>query len=744
MLNSSHPNLPFAGNQELFRKVFEEGPLGMTLVSPEGIILEANDMMCSMLGYGRDELRGCSFTSLTFPDDLSQEIELTRQLFAGEIRNFRLEKRVRHKSGNLLWIALHASVIRDPGGSPMYGLGMVEDVTERKQTQEALVRSEALWRSVFDSSAVGIGLADPSGRLDVTNAAYQQMTGYSDEELHSLSYLDVTHEDDREVNRRLIGELRDGTRPFFDIEKRYLRKDGSFVWAYVRTRLVAATENLPAFTIGIAEDITERKNAERELKRKNEILEKIFDQIPVMIHFNDENGELQLINEEWRRKVGWSLGEIRAKSLDLYETCFPDPEERQAIRDFIAEAKGEWRDFRPRTRNGSILDTSWAEVRLSDGTTIGIGVDITERKRAEAALRESEQRFRQLAENIREVFWINDPREQRVLYVSPAYEQIWGRSPETIYRDIRCFAGYIHHDDRPRALAAFERQIRNGERFQEEYRILRPDGTVRWIWDRSFPILDEAGDVYRFVGIAEDITDRKLVEQELQRSFEQLRALAAGLEKVREEERTRVAREIHDELGQALTAIKIELSWLGRRSPADGQQTKRVDSILALVDDTIGSVRRISTELRPGVLDDLGLVAAIEWASRDFERRTGTTCLLDLPETNVRADRETATAIFRIFQETLTNVARHAQASRVRIRMREEHRMLLLEIQDNGIGFDKEGSGSHSVSLGILGMRERALLAGGTLDFESAPGQGVTVRVRIPVAPNPERGAPFS
>jgi PAS domain S-box-containing protein len=383
-------------------------------------------------------------------------------------------------------------------------------------------------------------------------------------------------------------------------------------------------------------------------------------------------------------------------------------------------------------------------VRVSDGTTIGIGVDITERKRAEAALRESEQRFRQIAENIREVFWINDPREQRVLYVSPAYEQIWGRSPETIYRDIRCFAGFIHPDDRRRALAAFERQIRNGERFQEEYRILRPDGAVRWIWDRSFPILDEAGAVYRFVGIAEDITDRKLVEQELQRSFEQLRALAAGLEKVREEERTRVAREIHDELGQALTAIKIELSWLGRRNPADGQQAKRVDSILALVDDTIGSVRRISTELRPGVLDDLGLVAAIEWASRDFERRTGTTCVLDLPETNLRADRETATAIFRIFQETLTNVARHAQASRVRIRMREEQRMLLLEIQDNGIGFDKEESGSHSVSLGILGMRERALLAGGTLDFESAPGQGVTVRVRIPVAPNPERGAPLS
>jgi signal transduction histidine kinase len=222
--------------------------------------------------------------------------------------------------------------------------------------------------------------------------------------------------------------------------------------------------------------------------------------------------------------------------------------------------------------------------------------------------------------------------------------------------------------------------------------------------------------------------------EELQRSLLQLRALAGRLQSIREEERKSVAREIHDQLGQALTAIKIDVNALVRQWPGDReQQSEKAAAILALVDDTIQAVRRISTELRPGMLDDLGLVATVEWAGEEFQARTGTRCQLDLPLDDIVVDQERATAIFRILQETLTNVARHADARKVEVRLAREDRGLTLEVRDDGRGISEDRLSRHQ-SLGILGMRERALLIGGDLTITGAPGRGTMVRVTIPEA----------
>ena len=222
--------------------------------------------------------------------------------------------------------------------------------------------------------------------------------------------------------------------------------------------------------------------------------------------------------------------------------------------------------------------------------------------------------------------------------------------------------------------------------------------------------------------------------QELQGSFEQLRALAGRLQSIREEERKRVAREIHDQLGQALTAIKLDVSSLVQEMPEDQRrQLTRPQTTLKLVDETIQSVRRIATELRPGMLDDLGLVATIEWAGEEFGARTGTQCRLDLPPDDIVVDPDTAVAIFRIFQETLTNVARHANAQEVKARLAIEDGNLTLEVHDNGSGIPPEKL-QKGRSLGILGMRERATLLGGDLSITGIPGKGTVVRVWIPQA----------
>jgi signal transduction histidine kinase len=199
---------------------------------------------------------------------------------------------------------------------------------------------------------------------------------------------------------------------------------------------------------------------------------------------------------------------------------------------------------------------------------------------------------------------------------------------------------------------------------------------------------------------------------------------------VREEERTRLARELHDQLGQSLTAIRIDLAGLKTATDRD-RQSQRIDAISSLIDETIRTVRRISTELRPGILDDLGLVAAVEWAAEEFQARAGIACQVSLPHTNPAIDAERATALFRILQETLTNIARHAGATQVTIGLSQESGYAALEVRDNGRGIG-ENQLSAPGSLGILGMRERALLLGGEF-FIGSPGKGTTVRVRIPI-----------
>jgi signal transduction histidine kinase len=238
--------------------------------------------------------------------------------------------------------------------------------------------------------------------------------------------------------------------------------------------------------------------------------------------------------------------------------------------------------------------------------------------------------------------------------------------------------------------------------------------------------------------IASDLSETKRAEQELRASSEQLRNLTAHLQSVREEERARISREVHDELGQSLTAVKMDLAWLAGRLPQrNGQMLKRIRSTRQLADSMIQSIRRISTELRPAVLD-LGLAAAVEWQVQEFQARSGIQCKVRLLTHEVFAP-DVSTTLFRILQETLTNVARHAKATRVEVVKQKRRDRVVLMIRDNGRGFDEENP-SVSKSLGLLGMRERAAILGGQVNISSAPGKGTTVTAWIPLPSPGESG----
>lgn len=263
-------------------------------------------------------------------------------------------------------------------------------------------------------------------------------------------------------------------------------------------------------------------------------------------------------------------------------------------------------------------------------------------------------------------------------------------------------------------------------------------GATDYVLKTRLPQLVPA--MHRALREAGERSERKRAEGKLRESHEQLRALSIYLQYVREEERTRIAREVHDELGQALTSLKLDLAWLlGRQPPGQRPLHDKIKAMSRHIDTTIHTVRRIATELRPGILDDLGLVAALEWQANDFQGRTGIAC--DVASTlrdDAPLDADLNTAFFRIFQETLTNIMRHAGATRVVVRSHEEQGNVFLVVTDNGRGIT--AAEIHDTrSIGLVGMCERAALLGGEVTFRSEPGQGTTVTVRIPRAHPPTR-----
>jgi PAS domain S-box-containing protein len=411
---------------------------------------------------------------------------------------------------------------------------------------------------------------------------------------------------------------------------------------------------------------------------------------------------------------------------------FPDDAFRQKWRGLYQRAlsEGPYTTEHETYVNTRTLQLSFSLVRRG-GVVFGISVfgrDITERKRMEESLRASEAKFRAIVENSHDGIIFADGNGV-ILSRSPSYERIDGFTDKDRVGHIGLET--VHPDDLAATRSVWAEMLEDPEKLSTiHYRIRHKDGTWRWVESTLQSFLENAS-IQAVVLTTRDVTDRTRAQEELQRSLQQSRALAARLQNIREEERKRVAREIHDQLGQGLTAIKLDLRSLIRETTGDSPKpSKRATSLLQLVDETIQTVRRIAAELRPGLLDDLGLVATVEWAGEDFEARTGIPCRLNLPAKDIEVDSQCATAIFRIFQETLTNVVRHAHATEVQVRLAQEDGDLILEVHDNGSGIPA-GKLSSGDSFGIIGMRERALLLGGELSIKSAAGEGTTVSVRI-------------
>lgn len=360
-----------------------------------------------------------------------------------------------------------------------------------------------------------------------------------------------------------------------------------------------------------------------------------------------------------------------------------------------------------------------------------------ERRAALETVKDNEARFRALVSNIPGmVFQLLRQVDGgfRFLYVSEGAEALLGRTPNELIAAPIAFFDAIHAEDQPAFEAALSCSAEDFSLMNWDGRIRGADGSEKWINLRSAPRRIASGEV-QWEGIASNITQSKLAENELRESRAQLAELSSHLEAAKEEERERIARDIHDELGGTLVAIKIEASLLSSKLPADPLQLrKRVRAVEGLIDEAISTAGRVARELRPGILKDFGLAAAIECQADDFSQRVGLNCDTTGISHEIDPDETTSLALFRVFQEALTNVAKHAHATWVGIKLSADGDNLTLEIADNGRGISAEDMNKPK-SFGLRGIRERMRGLGGTLELARNLPLGTRVILRAPFRP---------
>ncbi len=494
-----------------------------------------------------------------------------------------------------------------------------------------------------------------------------------------------------------------------------------------------------------SEEIVQRKNAEQALRESEEQYRSLYHDTPAMLHSIDASGRLLSVSDYWVEAMGYARDDVIGKPLTRF---FTEDSMRYAQEEVFPAffEKGVCKDvpYRFVRHDGSIIDILLSAVALRDGQgaierSLAVSVDVTERKRAEEALRQAKEalsrhskelerqvlaRTREITNILRytpDVVYIKD-RQGRYLLINACYEKLLEKRSQAV-------AGRSDHDLLPAAIAdqfqAHDQQVlAEGRSLQIEEHFPHPDGLHTYL-SVKFPYYDEKGHIAGVGGISTDITALKKAQN-------QLRQLSARIMEGQEKERSAIARELHDELGQVLTALRMDAVWmLERVKGKDSKAAERAEAMCRLIDENIEGVRSLAIRLRPGVLDDLGLVDALEWFTADFEKRTGISCVFDhqaIPDVSDTV----ATAVYRITQEAMTNIGRHAEANHVGVALVAANGCLTLTVNDDGRGFDT-ATLSEIQALGVAGMRERAALVGGQLGVQSGPGGGTTVTLEIPL-----------
>ena len=477
----------------------------------------------------------------------------------------------------------------------------------------------------------------------------------------------------------------------------------------------------------LSREITIRKKTAADLQEAELRYRSVIEQASDAIMITDMKGNFYDVNSSLCKMFGYEKAEL----LHMNINALIDPVQLKVDpiqNDKIAQGISILRERRMMHKSGNIVEVEANVKLLPDGRVLAIARNITERKRAAELILKEKMISESIINSLPGVFYLLNHHSNIVRWNSQV-EFISGYTPEEIpnLKPKDFFEGR----DLENVQEAIEKVLKGEEVQFEAVAIMKSGQRIPFLYT-AMPIIYEGKP--GVIGTGLDISERKLVELELKQMNEQLRHLSAHLQDIREEERKGIAREIHDELGQQLTGLKMDISWLKKKWKKEDEKIfDRLSDMGNLIDQSVKTVRRISSELRPSILDDLGLIDAMEWESVEFEKRflIQTKFLSEVAE--LTAPSNIITALFRIYQESLTNVARHAKAKNVIAVLQQSEERLKLHITDDGQGFDPKEMASKK-TFGLMGMKERTEMLGGTYSIISAPGKGTTISVVIPMA----------
>lgn len=733
-----------------FTAAFDVCPLPFAMMRmADRTLVAVNDAFATFHGYAREELIGRCTDDLEFyADAFERDLVRTEMARNGRVRDRRLK--MRSRDGRVRTVL--ASVETVPIDGVSYGVAVFADVTANEEAEGELRATQELFSKVFSRSplAKSIVRAADTSYVDV-NEAYLQLFGYAREELMGKRVVDLPFfvEGHVEVAGEVAGEeMRRGHGSIRGKHLKLRTKSGAIIDAVLSSeRIEIAGETMLSTTI---QDVTARTRAERALRESEERFARAFERSPLPSAISRVRDRIMVAaNDQWLAAFGRGREEIVGKSAADIPMYGNEAEgvriRKQVERDGYARNV----DLRFVRKDGSLFDVIWSVEIIDIGGEphyLGTLQDITDRKRAEEALRDSEERFRQLAENIREVFWLYDTATKQVVYVSPAYEEVWGRSVDAVVADPDDWMSSIHPEDRALVL-----DWKTRESYDETYRIVRPDGTTRWIHDRAVPVRDAAGNIVRMAGLAEDISERRVLEEQLRQTqkMESLGMLAGGV--------------AHD-FNNLLAVIASSSGMLAEDLPATGEQRELVEEIDAAVQRATGLTRQLLAFSRKQVVEPkvIDINAAVQDTRKMLRRMVGEDVLLQTslePELgNVKVDPGYLVQVLMNLAVnardamprggTLEITTRRITVDEAQVRSHPDVSAgpaVQLSVADTGCGIAPEtlahifepffttkeqGKGTGMGLAVVHGIVEQA---GGFIEVESEIGRGTTFHVYLPI-----------
>ena len=713
--------------------IFQNAPDAVVVLDRQGKIVKWNPESTRLFGWKEHEVLGGELSSFIIPEELRETHRngLARYVHPenSEMPGKTIDVWGIKRDGTPVDVAIRISPFELEGKT--FFIGFIRDITEKKQLEKRLQKfNEELSSQVADKTEELTDILDriTDGFIAVDNDfvytyANQRILELSGKKLEELVGSTVW-----EIFPNVVGT---DTHKAFERAMRtqtYTTTTDYFeeLPLWLEYHIYPSRRGLSVFI----RDISDRRRAEIEMDNVRSMSDTLMDSLPGIFYFFDEEGQFIRWNKQFENVTGYTAGEIS----QMHPVQFFADDEKEYITERIKglfengvnDAEADLLH-----KNGSRIP-HYFKARLikhqGKNCLLGTGIDMTEKRKAEADLKLSEQKYRLLFFANPLAMWMLSLPDYKTIEANESTLRQYGYTrDEFLALDVLKLRPA---EDVEKFKQQTDRTFR-GIHYAGTWRHIRKDGNIIYVNIVTHDTWYEGRPVRLVLG--NEVTEQYLAEEKLKESYSSIKRLSEHLNSIREQERLHIAREIHDELGQLLTVLKMDVSWLNKKlQPEDGPVKDKLADLSGLLDTTVRTVRRISSELRPSLIDDLGLVAAMEWHIEEFRKRSGIECTASFPETELNLSDSVKIGLYRILQESLTNVARHAHAKKAHVLLQKTRNQLILSVEDDGIGFDE--SKRKKKTLGLIGARERAEGIGGTYSISGKPGQGTRVQVVIPLS----------